>query len=86
MKTEGMWKMFYKEIEPGSAFRVSGGTNFENYFPLSANHGGTFMGSMCVHVCPKKLGIHHCQGPVALCLGLDVRKLAGCQYMISLQI
>ena len=20
MKTEGMWKMFYKEIEPGSAF------------------------------------------------------------------
>ena len=31
-------------------FRVSGGINFEN-FSLSANHGGAFMGSLCVPVC-----------------------------------
>ena len=27
--------------------------------PLSANHGGGFVGSMYVPVCPKRLWIHH---------------------------
>ena len=35
-------------------FRASGGTNFEN-FSTSNDHGGAFMGSMFVPVCPKKL-------------------------------
>ena len=36
-------------------FRVSGGTNFENFFPQCH-----FVGSMCVPLCPKKPWICHC--------------------------
>ena len=35
-------------------FRLSMGTNV-NFFPLSANHGGAFVGLMHVPDCPKKL-------------------------------
>ena len=40
-------------------FRVSGEQILKT-FPLSNNYGGTFVGSMYVPVCQKKLWIRHC--------------------------
>ena len=45
-----------KTDRPGEfIFRASGGTNFE-FFSLSANHGGAFVGSMYVPICQKNSG------------------------------
>ena len=39
-------------------FRVFGGTILKVY-PLDGNHGGAFVNSIYVPVCPKKLWIRH---------------------------
>ena len=55
--------MFYTEIKeqtgPGSAFLEHLEAQILKIFLFSANHAGAFVGSIYVHVCPKKLWIHH---------------------------
>ena len=56
--------MFYKEIleqtGPGSAFLEHREAHILKNFLLGTNHGSTFMGSLYVPVCPKKLWLRHC--------------------------
>ena len=58
MKASVIWKMFYKEIweqtEPGRAFLEYLEAQIFKISPLSANNGGTFVGLMCIPVCPQK--------------------------------
>ena len=44
----------------GECIFTASGEQILKTFPLSDNYGGTFVGSMCVPVCPKKLWIGHC--------------------------
>ena len=48
------YKEIYEQIEPGSLFLDYLVAQISKISPLSANHGGAFMGSLCVMVCPKK--------------------------------
>ena len=58
-----IWKLFYQEIfeqsKPGTAFWEYLEAQILKIYSVIANHGGTFMGSMCVLVCPKRPWIHH---------------------------
>ena len=47
-----------RDIANESIFRVSGDTNFENFTAWHQTWGGTFLGSMCLPVCSKKLWIY----------------------------